>query len=85
MITAESLCCGTPVVGFRAGAPERITIPQFSEFVEQGDVDALYDSVKKILETGFNKEEISSVALQKYSNEKMADDYLKVYEKCLHT
>ncbi len=83
MITAESLCCGTPVVGFRAGAPERITIPQFSEFVEQGDIDALYDSVKKILETDFNKEEISRAALQKYSNEKMAEDYLKVYEKCV--
>ena len=83
MITSESLCCGTPVVGFCAGAPERITIPQFSEFVEQGDVGALYEATKMILGSDFNKEEISAVARQKYSNEKMADDYLKVYEKCL--
>ena len=24
MVTVESLCCGTPVVGFRAGGPEQI-------------------------------------------------------------
>lgn len=33
MVTAESLCCGTPVVGFKAGAPETIAIPECSEFV----------------------------------------------------
>ena len=83
MITAESLCCGTPIVGFCAGAPERITIERFSEFVKHGDVNALYDATKKMLETDFSKDEISAAAIQKYSNETMANDYLRVYEKCL--
>ena len=39
MVTAESLCCGTPVVGFKAGAPEQIAIKEFSEFVEYGDLN----------------------------------------------
>ena len=82
MITAESLCCGTPVAGFCAGAPERITIERFSEFVSHGDVEVLYDATKRILASDFSKEEISGAAVQKYSNKKMADDYLKVYEKC---
>ncbi len=34
MVTAESLCCGTPVVGFTAGGPESIAIDAFSNFVE---------------------------------------------------
>lgn len=36
MVCAESLCSGTPVVGFKAGAPEQISIQQYSEFVEYG-------------------------------------------------
>ncbi len=83
MITAESLCCGTPVVGFRAGGPEQITIPQYSEFVEQGDIDALYAAARRMLETSFEKDNISEAAIRKYSNETMADDYLKVYEQCI--
>ena len=39
MVCAESLCSGTPVVGFKAGAPEQISIQQYSEFVEYGKID----------------------------------------------
>ena len=35
MVTVESLCCGTPVVGFQAGGPENIALPAYSTFVEQ--------------------------------------------------
>lgn len=45
MITAESLCCGTPIVGFKAGGPESIAIPDYSSFVEYGDMDADRKSV----------------------------------------
>ncbi len=83
MIAAESLCCGTPVVGFRAGAPEQISIPEYSEFVEYGDLDALYAATRRMLDVGFDKKEISKVAGEAYSNEKMAEDYFMVYEQCL--
>lgn len=84
MITAESLCCGTPVVGFKAGGPEQIALSQYSEFVEYGNVDALLGAVQRMLETAFEKEEISKAARKQYSNEKMADDYLRVYEQCIN-
>lgn len=83
MITAESLCCGTPVVGFKAGGPEQIAIPEYSEFVEYGDVDALYAATKRMLEADFDKEAISKAGVETYSNEKMAEDYLRVYESCI--
>lgn len=51
MVTAESLCCGTPVVGFKAGAPEQIAIKEFSEFVEYGDLNSLYNKMLVILDT----------------------------------
>ncbi len=84
MITAESLCCGTPVVGFKAGAPEGIAIPEFSDFVEYGDINGLRNAVEKFLSLSFDKEEISSIARKKYSKEKMAEDYLRIYEKCIN-
>lgn len=84
MTTAESLCCGTPVVGFKAGAPEKIAIPDYSEFVDYGDINGLKKAVNKFLSLSFDKEEISSIAQKKYSKEKMAEDYLRIYEKCIN-
>ena len=79
MVVAEALCCGTPVVGFKAGAPEMITIEEYSQFVEQGDIGALERAVREYLNKEFDKAEISRVAKGKYSKEKMAEEYLKVY------
>ena len=83
MITAESLCCGTPVVGFKAGAPELIAIPEYSNFVEYGDVESLYNVTEKWLSSSFDKAVISKIAKKKYSKNRMANDYIEVYNKCL--
>lgn len=81
MPCAESLCCGTPVVGFKAGAPEMISLPDFSGFAEYGDVDGLKQLVLSMLSTSFNKEEISTVSKETYSKEKMIQSYLTIYEE----
>lgn len=83
MITAESLCCGTPVVGFKAGAPEMIAISEYSDFVNFGDIESLYQATVKWLSSSFDKVAISEIAQKKYSKEKMAADYYEVYNKCL--
>ncbi len=81
MPVAESLCCGTPVVGFCAGAPEQITIPEYSEFVEYGDVDSLERAVKEFLGRSFDRAEISEKAHGIYNSSAMVDAYLKVYRR----
>lgn len=83
MVTAESLCCGTPVVGFLAGGPESITIPEYSRFVEYGDCEALYQSITNVISNKYNKEQISSIAIKKYSKETMTAEYIKIYDKLL--
>ena len=75
MICAESLCSGTPVVGFKAGAPEQISLPEYSEFVEYGNVEKLYNSVHKMLEKSLNKSEIFNIAKETYSKETMFEKY----------
>ena len=81
MVTAESLCCGTPVVGFEAGAPEQIALDEFSKFVTYGDIDALYSAVSEMLSKNPYKQEISQVAKAKYSKNTMTNNYLKIYKE----
>ena len=80
MPVAESLCCGTAVVGFKAGAPEEITIPEYSKFVSHGDVDALEKATRIFLEKNFQESEISQKASKKYAKETMFKGYVETYE-----
>lgn len=79
MVVAESLSCGTPVVGFKAGAPETITIPEYSSFTEFGIVELLCEEIEKMIDIGFEKNEISKKAKLKYSLENMVENYVKLY------
>lgn len=83
MITAESLCCGTPVVGFEAGGPESITIKEYSKFVEYGNIQQLDEALRESLQYENNKEKLSLQAISKYSKEEMSRNYLKVYDTLL--
>lgn len=83
MIVAESLCCGTPVVGFYAGAPEQIAMSEYSCFVEFGDVDNLAKSVKNMLDNDYNRQIVSQNAIEKYSKNRMFEDYMEIYEDLL--
>ncbi len=85
MVTAESLCCGTPVVGFKAGAPEEITLPDYSEFVDYGDLVNLKDTTETLLERSFSHIDISNMAQHKYAREKMVQAYIDVYKKLIHS
>ncbi len=80
MIVAESLACGTPVVGFKAGAPEQIAISEYSSFVEFGNINALESEVLRFIQRDLNVEEVSTLAIQKYDNKRMVEQYLELYK-----
>ena len=84
MVTAESLCCGTPVVGFKAGAPETIAIPEYSKFVDYGDILGLEEQISLLSNEFFNKRQISNIAREKYNAERMYREYLDYYNYCLN-
>lgn len=81
MVTAESLCCGTPVASFFAGGPESIAIPEYSFFCEYGDIDSMADYIENLNYLHYNKDEISTKAKSKYSIEKMTEEYLSLYNE----
>ena len=79
---AESLCCGTPVVGFKCGAPETIFKEPYAYFVEYGDLDALEMVVRKQLNSKNNSLDVSNYG-KLFSNETMSKKYLELYQhKC---
>lgn len=84
MITAESLCCGTPVVGFKAGGPESIAISDFTNFVEYGNMEDLKEAVIDFAQREWNSEDISAKAHEAYSKETMTQNYLDVYKKIMN-
>lgn len=79
MVVAESLCCGTPVVGFKAGAPEQIALTEYSDFYDQGDLNGLINGIKKWLNTDIDRAEIARKAAVAYSKDTMVDNYLSIY------
>lgn len=82
MVCAESLCCGTPVVGFEAGAPETISLPKYSAFCRYGDVDSLESLLKKAIqnEAYQNKKDISRQAGSVYGKQNMCERYVRIYK-----
>ena len=85
MVTAESLCCGTPVVGFLAGGPESIAIEKFSAFVEYGDLKAIKASICKIITANIQKTDIEHEAKKVYANSTMLSNYLSIYNSLYKT
>ena len=81
MVTAESLCCGTPVVGFRAGAPEQIAIADHSRFVEWGNLNLLKQSLADMLEEKGGRQAIAEKAEQKYAKRTMLSQYQALYRE----
>ncbi|WP_299099287.1 glycosyltransferase [uncultured Alistipes sp.] len=80
MIVAESLCCGTPIVGFRAGGPESIAINTYSHFVEFGNLQALSNAILDMIGCNYDKRRVSSEAISKYCKEAMAISYVNIYK-----
>ncbi len=83
MVCAESLCCGTPVVGFKAGAPEQIALKEYSRFVQQADVNQLVCAVENILNFPFDRIELETEAHRTYAKSTMTEKYIEIYTKLM--
>lgn len=76
MAAAESLACGTPVIGFKCGGPETICVPQYSLFFDRNNLDQL---AKSICKNVFNKKEVIDAAMDCYSSDKIFEDYKRLF------
>lgn len=80
MVTAESLMCGTPVIGYDSGAPTEIAPEPYGKFVKYGDIKSL----ERILRANLNlkskisPQNIADFAEDKYSKEIMGNKYINL-------
>ena len=82
MPCAESMCCGTPVVGFFAGGPERIALSEYSDFVEYGNIDALEKCAKEwLFEQNIKSKKISEHAKILFGRDEMTNQYIELYRR----
>ena len=80
----ESLCCGTPVVGFnKGGIPEMIKHATCGLIVENPDANSLTEGVRQALDRDWDRETISKQATDQYGTYKCATQYLELYQKVL--
>ena len=80
MPCAESLCCGTPVVGFEAGAPEQIALREYSEFVSYGDLQEMEAVLRKWLsKTDLDRSKLADEACRTYSSGTMVRSFVDIY------
>ncbi|MDO4354120.1 MAG: glycosyltransferase family 4 protein, partial [Clostridia bacterium] len=75
--------CGTPIVGFEAGGPESISLPEYSSFVPYGDVDALEKVAQHLMAQGFAPETVAAAASSVYSAAEMTRRYIELYRSML--
>ena len=87
MVTAESLACGTPVIGFDSGAPKEVAPAGYGEFVDYGDLNGLESLLLRIKNDPSimkSSKDCYEFANNKYSKEKMAKNYEAIYMELLN-
>lgn len=84
MVCAESLCCGTPVVGFRAGGPESVVPKDMGAFVAYADDEALAHAALECLNGGHDRRTrrwIAQEAKHLFSPQMMVEHYEEAYDE----
>ena len=83
LVTAESLACGTPVIGFDSGAPKEVAPEGYGKFVAYGDINSLSNLIIKFYNDELklnNSDECRRFAVENYSKDKMYLNYLNLYK-----
>lgn len=83
MTCAEALCCGTPVAGFKAGAPEGVFPKEYAEFVEYGDTQALEAAARAAAQKKARREEIAAAGSALFDWRVMCGKYMELYERAV--
>lgn len=87
MVCAESLACGTPVIGFDSGAPTEVAPPGFGAFVPYPDLDALAALLARLRSGDIelnSSEQCVELARSRYSKKAMVKAYETIYRDVIY-
>jgi glycosyltransferase involved in cell wall biosynthesis len=81
---AESLACGTPVIGFDSGGPIEVAPEPFGHFVPYGKIDDLVSLITESHCGSLNiaqRDDCTKYANMNFSNDRMCEDYIGIYRE----
>ncbi len=76
----EAMACGTPVIAFDRGSMPEIIIDGTTGFLVS-DVASAADAVMRVGQ--LDRQNVRNMALQRFSSDRMVDDYVAVYRKAI--
>lgn len=79
MTCAEALCCGTPVVGFKSGAPETVFKEPYANFVDHGNIEELKKTLLSTVSQPKKTDEISGYGKGEFSKIVVFKKFLELY------
>lgn len=82
MVTAEALACGTPAVVYNATASPELIDEKTGFVVDVGDVEGLYEAIKRIDKLGMKKACINR-ARTLFDKKKNQTRYIEIYRRLL--
>ena len=77
----EALACGTPVITYRTGGSPESLSEDTGIVIEQGDVKALAEAIKKMRVNPFASNTCRKRATELFDKNELFMDYVKLYEK----
>lgn len=80
IVMIEATACGTPVIGFNRGAVPEVIKDGINGFV----VTNVDEAVTKVAQlTNINRELVRRDTVERFSSDKITDDYLSIYKKLI--
>jgi glycosyltransferase involved in cell wall biosynthesis len=80
LVSMEAMVCGTPVIAFPSGALPEVVEHGRTGFIVR-DVDEMTQALGRVDE--IDPEECRRVARERFTSERMARDYMALYERIL--
>jgi glycosyltransferase involved in cell wall biosynthesis len=77
LVAAESMACGTPVVGYRRGGLPEFVAPEGGRLVEPGNIDAAARAIEAVMT--IDRDECRAHVVSHASLDRMVGAYMDVY------
>ena len=82
-VNLEALACGTPVITYRTGGSPEAIDDKTGVVVEQGNVDALADSIRKMKDSPLSSTDCRRRAEEHFDKDKCFEKYIELYESLI--
>lgn len=80
LVQIEAMACGTPIIAFRRGSVPEITVEGVTGFIVDG-VEAAAEAARRL--QGFDRARCRQEFERRFTDERMADEYLQHYSSLL--